>query len=342
VVTPVKDQGGCGSCWAFSAVQTLESHLAIATGEASPLLSAQQIVSCSPNPDHCGGTGGCDGSTQPLAFDYTKTAGITTEENYPYTEKTGSCSKSKIKPVAYNSGYTVLPTNNYTALVTAAGQEGPIAVSIAASGFKFQFYGGGILSGCNDFTMDHAVQLVGYGVEGDDMYWTIRNSWSSVWGENGYIRLKRYGEGSEPCGTDSSPQDGDACEGDTTPRTYCGECGVLSSSSFPTGMSKTPGPPGPTPTPAPTPTPTPPAPTPPAPTPPPTPPTPTPSPTPGEGSCVVQELEEDCNGVTEGGRACHWCYLRAIDVGICLEPDDPTESCARVYTQRQEQKPALV
>merc|ERR1711998_368330 len=110
-------------------------------------------------------------------------------------------------------------------------------------------------------------------------------SWGN-WGEKGYIRMQRYGEGSEPCGTDSEPQDGDACEGDTKPRTYCGECGILSSSSFPTGMSKTPGPPSPTP---------PPPPTPPAPPPP-----PTPSPTPSEGDCVLQELEDDCNSVTEG------------------------------------------
>jgi len=86
VVTDVKDQGSCGSCWAFSSAETLESHLAIATG-STPKLSPQQIVSCAPNPNHCGGTGGCDGSTQPLAFDYTKTAGITTDENYPYTQK---------------------------------------------------------------------------------------------------------------------------------------------------------------------------------------------------------------------------------------------------------------
>merc|ERR1712166_865760 len=223
VVTPVKDQGGCGSCWAFSAAETLESHLAIATGEAAPKLSPQQIVDCSPNPDHCGGTGGCDGSTQPLAFDYTKTAGITTEADYSYTAQTGTCQTSKIKPAAYNSGY------------------------------KFQFYGGGVLSDCNDFVMDHAVQLTGYGTDGDDMYWTVRNSWGSSWGESGYIRFKRYGEGAEPCGTDSNPADGDACYGNTTPRKYCGECGVLSASSFPTGMSKTPGPPSPTPTPTPSP-----------------------------------------------------------------------------------------
>jgi cathepsin L len=234
VVSDVKDQGGCGSCWAFSAVETLESHLAIATG-SSPKLSPQQIVSCSPNPQHCGGTGGCDGSTQPLAFAYTKTAGITTEANYPYTGRTGTCSESKIKPVAFNDGYAELTMNNYTELVTAAGTKGPISISIAASGFKFQFYGGGVLSGCNDYVMDHAVQLVGYGTDSGKDYWLVRNSWGN-WGEKGYIRMQRYGEGKEPCGVDKNPQDGDACEGDTDPRTYCGECGILSSSSYPTGM----------------------------------------------------------------------------------------------------------
>jgi cathepsin L len=235
VVSDVKDQGGCGSCWAFSAVETLESHLSIATGTASPKLSPQQIVSCSPNPQHCGGTGGCDGSTQPLAFDYTKTAGITTEANYAYRGSTGTCDTSKIQPVAFNDGYTELTTNNYTELVTAAGTVGPVAISIAASGFKFQFYGGGVLSNCNDYVMDHAVQLVGYGTDSGKDYWLVRNSWGN-WGEKGYIRMQRYGEGSEPCGTDKSPQDGDACDGDTAPRTYCGECGILSSSSYPTGM----------------------------------------------------------------------------------------------------------
>merc|ERR1719473_1060987 len=237
-VTDAKDQGGCGSCWAFSAAETFESQLAIATGKPATKLSAQQIVSCSPNPQHCGGTGGCDGSTQPLAFDYLQTAGLTTEADYPYTQRTGTCETSKIKPVGWNTGYTILQRNNYTELLTAVATKGPIAVSIAASGFAFQFYSGGVLGKCNDYVMDHAVQLVGYGTDAGSDYWLVRNSWGGSWGEKGYIRLARYGDGKEPCGTDKKPQDGDACEGDTDPRTYCGECGVLSSSSYPTGMKK--------------------------------------------------------------------------------------------------------
>jgi cathepsin L len=235
-VTAVKDQGGCGSCWAFSAAETFESHLAIQTQTPIQKLSPQQIVSCSPNPEHCGGTGGCQGSTQPLAFNYTVTAGLTTEASYPYRGQTGTCQQSKIKPVAKNGGYKQLTTNSYTELVDAVANVGPVAISIAASGFAFQFYGGGVLSNCNDYVMDHAVQLVGYGTQGTKDYWLVRNSWGS-WGEQGYIRMQRYGEGNEPCGTDRNPQDGDACEGDTTPRKYCGECGILSASSYPTDFT---------------------------------------------------------------------------------------------------------
>merc|ERR1712147_229566 len=149
---------------------------------------------------------------------------------------------------------------------------------------RFQFYGGGVLSNCNDYVMDHAVQLVGYGTDSGKDYWLVRNSWGN-WGESGYIRMQRYGEGKEPCGTDSRPQDGDACDGDTSPRTYCGECGILSSSSYPTGFTSVkpapspPTPPPPTPpAPGPSPRPTPVSPTP---EPTPVPPAPTPTPTPG-------------------------------------------------------------
>jgi cathepsin L len=235
VVTPPKNQGGCGSCWAFSAVETLESHLAIAIGGRPPVLSPQQIVSCTPNPQHCGGTGGCQGATQPLAFNYTKTIGITTEESYSYEGVTGTCDTSKIKPVATNDGFVKLRTNDYTSLMSAVATKGPIAISLAAS--SWGMYGGGVLSTC-DFVQDHGVQLVGYGVDGDKDYWLVRNSWGSGWGENGYIRIQRFGEGKEPCGTDRKPEDGEACDGDTTPRTYCGMCGIMGSSSYPTGMKQ--------------------------------------------------------------------------------------------------------
>lgn len=239
VVTPVKNQKSCGSCWAFSATESLESHFAINTGLSAPILSPQQIVSCTPNPNQCGGSGGCDGATEPLAFNYTMGAGITTEASYPYTARTGTCNASKIKPVARNSGFVELTPNSYTDLVTALATAGPVSIGVAAD--IWQFYGGGVFDNkrCG-YTMDHGVVAVGYGTDAKSgqMYWLVRNSWGQFWGEKGYIRLVRFGEGKEPCGMDNNPADGDACAGDNTPREYCGQCAILSSSSYPTGVSK--------------------------------------------------------------------------------------------------------
>jgi len=236
VVTPPKNQGGCGSCWAFSATETLESAVAIATGKLL-LLSPQEIVSCSPNPDDCGGSGGCSGSTQQLGFNYTIGAGIVTESAYPYQGVTGKCSKTKTaKPVAGIKGYVTVQPNNYTALAMAVATKGPISITVAAGTMGWQMYsrgvfGGGIMGKCG-FELDHGVQLVGYGSAGAKDYWLVRNSWGAHWGEKGYMRLRRYGEGKEPCGVDNAPADGIACKGNTTKVKYCGECGILSSSSF--------------------------------------------------------------------------------------------------------------
>merc|ERR1712048_165849 len=104
------------------------------------------------------------------------TAGLTTETSYPYQGITGTCQTSKINPVGFNSGVVNLPGNNYTALISTVASIGPVAISIAASGMTFQFYGGGILSNCDDFVMDHAVQLVGYGTDSGQDYWLVRKT----------------------------------------------------------------------------------------------------------------------------------------------------------------------
>lgn len=257
VVTSVKNQGACGSCWAFSATETLESHAAISAKKPAPELAPQQIVDCAPNPKHCGGTGGCEGATQEVAFAYTKTIGLTTEDKYHYTEQDGTCKTNSIKPVVKNTGFVRLPTNNYTSLVNAVANVGPIAISVAAGASGWQLYGGGVYSGDCGYDQDHAVQLVGYGTDKGKDYWLVRNSWGAEWGETGYIRIARYGEGKEPCGMDQKPQDGSACEGQTKPEKLCGLCGILSDSSYPTGVTYDGPAPGPSPGPGPSPSPSP-------------------------------------------------------------------------------------
>jgi len=232
VVTPTKNQGGCGSCWAFSTVETLESAVAIATGKLLTL-SPQQVVSCAPNPLSCGGTGGCDGSVQWLGFNYTAGAGIVTEADYPYTAKTGTCEQPLPgKTVAGNTGFVRLPANNYSALMNAVATVGPIAISLDAS---WRNYESGVYTGACGATIDHAVVLVGYGTEGANDYYLVRNSWGESFGEGGYIKLKRNADDSDNCAIDENPSSGTECKPYPKTQKVCGACGILSDSSYPTG-----------------------------------------------------------------------------------------------------------
>lgn len=119
--------------------------------------SPQEFVSCAPNPNHCGGTGGCQGSIQPLGFKYAVEKGITTEKSYPYQGVTGTCAPNKIKSVATITGYEVLPTNNYTALMNAVNEQ-PVAISAAAE--PWQLYSGGVYNGNCGTDVDHAIQVI--------------------------------------------------------------------------------------------------------------------------------------------------------------------------------------
>jgi cathepsin L len=201
-----------------------------------PILAPQQLVDCAPNPKHCGGTGGCEGSTQPLAFDYLVMAkGHDSEADYPYKGRDGTCEDGKHTPKIGITGKVELPTNNYTSLMHALVTAGPIAISVDAS---WGAYEGGVfsdpMSGIHT-NIDHAVQLVGYGTMGGKDYWLVRNSWGASWGEQGYIKIERFGEGKEPCGTDARPGDGFGCAGGPSTIQVCGTSGILSGSSYPTG-----------------------------------------------------------------------------------------------------------
>jgi len=236
IVTPVKDQGGCGSCWAFAAVETIESMLIQATGK-TVLLSTQNMVSCTPNPQHCGGTGGCAGATCELGYQYVADKGIASEKDYPYRAQTGKCDETKPKSAHIHS-FVKLPENNYTALVTAVATIGPMAVSVDAG--PWMSYSSGVFDRCGltRIVINHAVQAVGYGTAGGKDYWIVRNSWGSFWGESGYIRLFKHSDGDMKwCGPDPSPQDGTGCDGGPPVVTVCGSCGIWYDTSYPLGAS---------------------------------------------------------------------------------------------------------
>merc|ERR1711937_137171 len=264
VVTEAKNQGWCGSCWTFSVAEALESRLAMATdGEQLLTLSEDQVLACTKNPDHCGGTGGCDGATPALGFEYVKcSGGLRTETVAPYESFYGSnptCSNNfKEGPVAGICGYKNLKINDYMDLIEAI-QNGPVAISVDAGGNAWQHYTGGVLMNTKNHdgsfsctgNIDHAVTLVGYGVEnvgGKEVgYWLVRNSWGTEWGEDGYIKLERDPKALEKidpetgfpssCLLDMHPEEGDACENDSLdPILVCGTCGILSASSVPVGV----------------------------------------------------------------------------------------------------------
>lgn len=226
-----KDQGACGSCWAVATTSAVEAHADIYYGATVPL-SEQQLVSCTPNPRHCGGKGGCEGATAELALDYLeKVGGMVMEQDYEYISMfgdSGQCDEMKVKhPTVMIGGYKGVPTNNLAATMYALSQ-GPLIVAVDAG--KWSFYGGGIFNSCKrDAVLNHAVVLVGYGLQGLKGYWMIRNSWGSDWGMNGYIMLSRQTTATKAnfCGMDRKPQEGSACDGENDPVKVCGMCGIL-------------------------------------------------------------------------------------------------------------------
>jgi len=191
-VNPVKDQGACGSCWAFSAVANMEAAWFRKTGDLLQL-SEQQLVSC----DKGGQDNGCNGGGPDTAFGWViKYGGMASEEGYPYTGKDDSCnSVAAKKQVAHFSKFDFLDTQrgkNETVLLAALQNEQPISIYLDATSAWHNYKGGIVTSsscGASGGAVNHAVAIVGYGVDGGTAYWIVRNSWAERWGESGYIRL---------------------------------------------------------------------------------------------------------------------------------------------------------
>jgi hypothetical protein len=226
-VTPVKNQGHCGSCWSFSTTGALEGAMKVAGRELVPL-SEQELVSC--DFGLLGGHG-CSGGNPLQALGWVKSNGICSEDSEPYMcmdqsskDCTGhKCQKSSCTGVL-KGGSLFAPGDVTEASSVGTGETDleaavsrqPISVAIEADQQVFQHYKSGVLTddSCGQ-TLDHAVLAVGYGTEGSQKYWKVKNSWADSWGEDGYIRLAR--------GISSS----------------YGECGIRHMASFPTVKAAT-------------------------------------------------------------------------------------------------------
>jgi len=238
---PVRNQGNCGSCWAMSAVEAVEAQL-MQKSQGGRRLSAQALVDCVPNPQHCGGSGGCDGATGELAYKFMTDYGIPMQQDLAYDAHTDACPVNLDAPwptsqrVRLSGWNHIQPNNKAAPLMQSLVQNGPTVVAVDAN--NWFDYDSGIFDGCGrDATLGHAVLAVGYGKESGKDYWTIQNSWSSGWGESGHIRLLKHEDEDNFCGQDKNPLDGEGCDGGPAEVRVCGTCGILYDPIVPVGAT---------------------------------------------------------------------------------------------------------
>mmetsp|Transcript_8540 Transcript_8540/g.12477 ORF Transcript_8540/g.12477 Transcript_8540/m.12477 type:complete len:419 (-) Transcript_8540:77-1333(-) len=245
----IPQQSSCGSCWTFAATACVEAALSIATGEPPMSLSEQNLLECTPDPLQCGGTGGCEGATIELAYNFVadqtknKKGGMFNLSDVGYQAMDETCdglTKGKA-PVVGIDGWVKLPKNDYKAVMNAVAKNGPVGLALAAG--NWALYEKGVFEH-TDTEVNHAVVLVGYGVDKKtkEKYWKIRNSWGLNFGEQGYIRVKRSDDDDTNCGMDNKPLVGVACalddngkKLDVKPVKVCGTSAVLFDASYPVG-----------------------------------------------------------------------------------------------------------
>jgi cathepsin F len=195
-VTPPKNQGACGSCWAFSTTGNVEGQHFLKTGNLVSL-SEQQLVDCDKNCDKQGDCdAGCNGGLMWNAFQYIiDNKGISSEQAYPYEARDNKCRFQPQTVVANISSWEMLPQNE-TELAQWLVDHGPVSIGINAA--WMQMYVGGISDPliCDPKHLNHGVLLVGFGwgkslLGKEEPYWIIKNSWGSGWGEKGFMRIVR-------------------------------------------------------------------------------------------------------------------------------------------------------
>jgi len=198
-VTAVKNQGQCGSCWAFSTTGAVEGEMFNSTGTLQSF-SEQQLVDCSTQ------NSGCQGGLMDYAFKYIESNKLMLEADYGYTARAGSCAYVASKGVGSVGNYVDVSRGSPSAL-KAAIAKGPVAIAVEADQMAFQGYHSGVItSGCGT-SLDHGVLAVGYGTLNGEEFFLVKNSWGASWGDSGYLRI---GAGSSNV------------------------CGILSSASYPT------------------------------------------------------------------------------------------------------------
>jgi len=197
-VTPVKNQGQCGSCWSFSTTGSLEGAWQINAGQLVSM-SEQQFVDCDKS------SMGCNGGSMATAFSWAKNQNVATESSYPYKAVDGTCKTSFTTAIPQGgvTGYKSVGSLFFKATVAnleSAIDLGPVSIAIEADQSSFQHYTGGVLSSGCGTSLDHGVLAVGY--DSAEGYWLVKNSWGTSWGDNGYIKIA---QANNVCGVLNQP-----------------------------------------------------------------------------------------------------------------------------------------